>query len=132
MLIRRGALIGRLKDCYKSCSITGIGLEPVMALSDVIEIVCALPAVDTVQKPRLLSKEDFVNNPNVDQYGYLAAWCEDKSCPEICRHDLYVECIQADAIDEAEECGDFRYWTSKPSEEQMTETSWKGDEPQDE
>lgn len=62
------------------------------------------------QEPRLVTEKDF---ENADAYGYIPAWCETKD-------DLYCECIVVGALDE-EGC---RYWTSKPTKEQMEVTPW--------
>lgn len=77
------------------------------------------------QEPHLLTTDDFENNPNVDHDGFLPAWIEyrrDGDWDEywegqpdewgVCRADrLFYETM--------------RYWTSRPTKEQMEAVKWE-------
>ena len=75
------------------------------------QLVLDALALLKAQEPRLVTEKDF---ENADAYGYIPAWCETKD-------DLYCECIMVGALEE-EGC---RYWTSKPTKEQMEALKWE-------
>lgn len=64
----------------------------------------------TAQEPRLVTEADFAN---ADECGYITAWCE-------ASNGLFAECITIRALQET----DFRYWTSRPTDEEMEATPW--------
>ena len=65
------------------------------------------------QEPRLVEPTDF---EKADDYGYLPAWCENK-VEGIC----YWEMILIGALNEK----DVRYWTGRPTQEQMEMIPWE-------
>ena len=68
------------------------------------------------QEPRLITEADF---ENADAYGYLPAWVEDKDDNEI-----ICDCITKYAITEPDEDYHYRYWTSRPTDEQREVIPW--------
>lgn len=79
-------------------------------------------------KPRLLSEEDFINNPNVDSEGNLPAWIEYR------RDEDWAE-YWDDTKDEWAivrktnfKAIGYRCWNAKPSKEQMETTDWQKEE----
>lgn len=68
------------------------------------------------QEPRLVTESDF---KNADPYGYLPVWVEEKDDNEI-----ICDCITKHAITEPDEDYHYRYWTSRPTDEQREEISW--------
>ena len=76
--------------------------------------------------PRLITKADFIDNPNVDQDGCLPAWVEyrrDGDWAEYWEDDPdYWGIVRDDKNLEAE---GYRCWTSKPSLEQREATPWQ-------
>ena len=66
--------------------------------------------------PHLVTVADFNDKSRVDDFGYLAAWCEEKD------GDLYVECITETAVLEPNE--NYRHWSSKPTPEDMEAEPW--------
>ena len=103
------------------------------------KIITEAPAVETVpwkvQKPRLLLREDFEDNPNADTQGFLPCWVE-------CNEQEIATGIRLGAIKEGETLDGWtevtvdempggehhnpnvRYWTGKPTDKQMRETAW--------
>lgn len=69
------------------------------------------------QEPRLVTEADF---ENADPYGYLPVWVEDKDNGEI-----ICDCITKHAIMEPDEDCHYRYWTSRPTEEQIKAEEWE-------
>lgn len=70
-------------------------------LREALDIALALLKA---QEPRLVTIDDF---KDADECGYITAWCE-------ASNGLFAECITVGALEEK----DFRYWTSKPTDEQ--------------
>lgn len=77
------------------------------------------------QKPHVMTSNDFKNNPNVDNEGYLPAWVEYRRTDG---WDEYWEdqsdewaSIRAETTEPHES---RRYWTGKPTQAQMEETLW--------
>lgn len=68
------------------------------------------------QKPRLVTEPDF---DGADEYGYLPVWTEEKD------GDMYFECIPKVAITDPDGIDVLRYWTSRPTEEQMKAVKWE-------
>jgi hypothetical protein len=64
------------------------------------------------QEPRLVEPNDF---ENADDFNWLPAWCEERTGAG------YWEMILPDALDEK----DVRYWTGRPTQEQMEATQWQ-------
>lgn len=72
-LISREAAIARIDRCV---ALSGIGLEPVMAIRDVKALISVLPAVDAV--PVVRCKDCIHWQEPFDSYntGYLVAHCD--------------------------------------------------------
>ena len=68
------------------------------------------------QEPRLVSEADF---ENADAYGYLPVWVAYKDGGIIC------DCITITAITNPDVTCDYRFWTSKPSDEQRKAVKWE-------
>ena len=73
-------------------------------------IVLHAIALLKAQEPRLVTEADF---ENADPYGYLPVWVEDKDDSEI-----ICDCITKHAITDPDEDYHYRYWTSRPTDEQ--------------
>ena len=69
------------------------------------------------QEPRLVTEADF---ENADPYGYLPVWVAEKDDNEI-----ICECITKHAITEPDEDYHYRYWTSRPTDEQREAVKWE-------
>lgn len=69
------------------------------------------------QEPHVITKDDFKNNPNVDENGYLPAYCEkiDRPIGWMAIHKGYIGARK-----------DIRYWTGKPTDEQREAVKWDG------
>lgn len=67
------------------------------------------------QEPRIVTEADF---KNADEAGFIPAWCEEKDTAEV-----YCECISIGALEDAK-FGHMRWWTSRPTDEQMEATPW--------
>jgi len=73
-------------------------------------------------EPRLLTKEDFAGNPRCDKNGNLPVWIEYRSgncgwtstSAETMYAGMYAWGRQK-----------YRYWTGKPTKEQMEATPWE-------
>jgi len=68
-----------------------------------------------ISSPRLITEDDFKNNPALDTDGCLPAFCESVNRPIgwMAIHKGYINGRR-----------DLRYWTSIPSARQMKETPW--------
>lgn len=68
------------------------------------------------QEPHIITKDDFNNNPSVDENGYLPAYCEkiDRPIGWMAIHKGYIGARK-----------DIRYWTGKPTEEQREAVKWE-------
>ena len=62
------------------------------------------------QEPRLVTEADF---DGADEYGYLPVWVEDKDDSEI-----VCDCITKTAITNPDDDNHYRFWTSRPTDEQ--------------
>ena len=62
------------------------------------------------QEPRIVTIDDF---KDADGCGYITAWCE-------ASNELFADCITIGALEEK----NFRYWTSRPTDEQREATPW--------
>ena len=67
---------------------------------------------------RLLTPEDWENNPDVDSEGYLPAWCDEYVDCDLLESGWTVVCV------EALQNRGRRYWTKRPTREQMEATPW--------
>jgi len=78
-------------------------------MGDALEILIA-------QEPHIITKKDFENNPNVDENGYLPAYCEkiDRPIGWMAIHKGYIGARK-----------DIRYWTGKPTVEQREAVEWE-------
>lgn len=78
------------------------------------------------QEPRVMTSTDFENNPNADEEGYIPVWVEYN------RKNGWEEWWD-DQPDEwavlktatVTNSGSRRYWTGKPTKQQMEATPWK-------
>ena len=86
---------------YSNTTVDGVSLDKI--IDDIIVLLEA-------QEPRLVVKEDFAH---ADECGYITAWCE-------ASNGLFAECITIGALEEK----DFRYWTSRPTDEQRKAVKW--------
>lgn len=85
--------------------------------------------------PRLVTVEDFDDNPDVDQDGYLPAWCEttqsyDEATGALmglegCTFSGWGTIERSDLTCDEDFGKGLRYWTARPSVEQMMETPWE-------
>ena len=80
------------------------------------EIECDYCEIKEAQEPRLMTPEDFENNPDVDKQRRLPCWVEyeDGYCgwSFVCEHEV-------------EDANGHRFWTSRPTDEQMEATPWQ-------
>ena len=78
-------------------------------IGDALEILIA-------QEPHIITKKDFENNPNVDEDGYLPAYCEriDRPIGWMAIRKSYIGARK-----------DIRYWTGKPTDEQREAEKWE-------
>lgn len=74
------------------------------------------------QKPRLLTVDDFKNNSDVDICGYLPCWVEPNP-----HNDAATEKPGWGLVSVGQIGGVYhRYWTGKPTQEQMEAMKWDG------
>jgi hypothetical protein len=72
------------------------------------------------QEPRVVTTADFENNPGLDDGGHLNVWEEYKSGARFGWNTINVNDVRAFT--------DIRrYWTSRPTPEQMRDTPWEGE-----
>ena len=69
------------------------------------------------QEPRVMTLEDFENNPNVDQYGCLPCWMEYREEP---KWDGWAEATVHTCVEYGR-----RPWTSRPTDEQREAVKWE-------
>ena len=67
-------------------------------------------------EPRVMTQEDFENNPNVDQYGCLPCWMEYREEP---KWDGWAEATVHTCVEYGR-----RPWTSRPTDYQREATPW--------
>lgn len=72
------------------------------------------------QEPRVVTTADFENNPNLDDGGHLNVWEEYKDGTRYRWNTINVNDVRAFT-------DIHRYWTSRPTPEQMRETKWEGE-----
>jgi hypothetical protein len=87
------------------------------------------------EAPRIITAEDFRENPAVDEHGFLPAWCE---CDEVEteRGELVGVISKGETLDGWTEVSlddmpgrpghnpHVRYWTGRPSKELMKQVKW--------
>lgn len=72
------------------------------------------------QKPRLLTVDDFSDNPDVDICGYLPCWVEPNP-----HNDAATEKPGWGLVSVGQIGGVYhRHWTGKPTQEQMEAVKW--------
>lgn len=72
------------------------------------------------QEPRIVTTADFENNPNLDDGYHLNVWEEYKDGARCGWDTINVNDVRAFT--------DLRrYWTSRPTPEQMASTPWEGE-----
>lgn len=71
------------------------------------------------QQSRVMTLEDFENNPNVDQYGCLPCWMEYREEP---KWDGWAEATVHTCVEYGR-----RPWTSRPTDEQREAEPWASD-----
>lgn len=87
------------------------------------------------QEPRLLTAEDFESNPNVDNDGNLPCWveCNEKETASAIKAGIIVAGESIDGWTETDVKSmpgqeyhnpNVRYWTGRPSAEQMAAVKW--------
>ena len=72
------------------------------------------------QEPRLLTAEDFADNPDADSGGAIPCWKEARSAT---RRSGWAVIVYGRWLNDTEG-GTSRYWTARPSEEQRKVTPW--------
>lgn len=70
------------------------------------------------QEARVVTTADFENNPNLDDGGHLNVWEEYKDGTRYRWNTINVNDVRAFT-------DIHRYWTSRPTPEQMRETKWE-------
>ena len=83
-------------------------------LREALDIALALLKA---QESHLVTVADF---ENADPYGYLPVWVEDKDDSEI-----ICDCITKYAITHPDEDCHYRYWISRPTDEQRKAVKWE-------
>lgn len=99
---------GRFKNC-NSCACRK-DVDHLQYVCDGDKCIADTIALLKAYEPRLVTEADFAT---ADECGYITAWCE-------ASNGLFAECITIRALQET----DFRYWTSRPTAEQMEATPW--------
>lgn len=72
------------------------------------------------QEARVVTTADFENNPNLDDGGHLNVWEEYKDGTRYRWNTINVNDVRAFT-------DIHRYWTSRPTPEQMRDTPWEGE-----
>ena len=72
------------------------------------------------QEARVVTTADFENNPGLDDGGHLNVWEEYKDGTRYRWNTINVNDVRAFT-------DIHRYWTSRPTPEQMRDTPWKGE-----
>ena len=84
--------------------------------------IAKLKALSKAQQPRLLTVDDFKNNSDVDICGYLPCWVEPNPY-----NDAATEKPGWGLVSVGQIGGVYhRYWTGKPTQEQMEAMKWDG------
>ena len=93
------------------------------------ECTCGLDVPDDAlkllkaQRPRVMTPEDFENNPMVDENGKLPAWVEYKRYNGVLRSEDGWGTINRNWVNGYR---DRRFWTARPTEEQRKAVKWDG------
>ena len=81
--------------------------------------------------PRLITEEDFENNANVDAGGFLPCWgeCDEVEVEQAIKNGVIQPGETVDGWtevrrDEIAKDGHMRFWTARPTKEQMETTPW--------
>jgi len=115
LISRKQAIEEILALCPKETKPDSLDEYGATILYGIVDVILKrLPAVNTL-KPRLITAEEFVN---ADKYGFLPVWTEEKD------GDLYCECIPSMAVKDEGYKVQYRFWTSRPTDEQRETTPW--------
>lgn len=134
---RREQVIEMLNDLHavacglddRQCYVNGMGISRLRALID------EATAVLRAEAPRIITAEDFRENPAVDEHGFLPAWVE---CDEVEteRGELVGVISKGETLDGWTEVSlddmpgrpghnpHVRYWTGRPGKELMGKVKW--------
>ena len=105
-------------ECNRACHICDL-LQDDTELHEMYEEVIALVKS---QEPRVMTAEDFIDNPDADSEGFLPVWVEYRRDGEWADYwdDQQDEWSTADGISS----DGYRLWTARPTEEQMKAAPW--------
>lgn len=105
-------------ECNRACHICDL-LQDDTELHEMYEEVIALVKA---QEPRVMTVDDFIDNPDADSEGFLPVWVEYRRDGEWADYwdDEQDEWSTADGISN----DGYRVWTARPTEEQMKATPW--------
>ncbi len=105
------------------------------AKGEAVECLDQAIAMLRAEAPRIITAEDFKENPMVDEHGFLPAWCE---CDEVEteRGELVGVISKGETLDGWTEVSlddmpgrpghnpHVRYWTGRPGKELMGKVKW--------
>ena len=115
LTMRRGEKV----ECkMEYCPYWSVDDDTGFSLCNNYQIEAEALALLKAQESRLITEDDFAN---ADDYGYLPAWVENH-----CTSEMYFECIPIHAITDPDSKGEYRFWTSRPTDEQRKAVKWDG------
>lgn len=77
------------------------------------------------QDPRVVTLDDYENNPNVDKDGNLAVWRESRHFPGIAYHEDGWVVLNRNRVEGWFNSEAIRFWTSRPTDEQREAVKWE-------
>lgn len=77
------------------------------------------------QEPHIVTIADYENNQNVDIVGNLAVWRESRRLNGIAYHSDGWEILNRNRVEGWFNSKMIRFWTSRPTEEQMKAVKWE-------
>ncbi len=102
-------------NCDRDCDVCDLVQDD----ADLDEMYTGVIDILKTHEPRVMTSQDFDENPMKDQYGNLPCWLESREplvASNWCRwnEDDFIRPMMRN----------FRPWTSRPTDEQRKATSW--------
>ena len=119
---KREKVIKHIVDCVNAVD----GLTNVQWVLAELDILKDALALLKAQEPHIVTIADYENNPNVDKDGNLAVWRESRHLNGIAYHNDGWVILNRNRVEGWFNSEMIRFWTSRPTDEQMEKVKWDG------
>ena len=94
-------------------------------MQETLEVLADYANKVKAQEPHVVTIADYENNPNVDKFGNLPVWRESRQFPGVAHYEDGWGVLKRDRAEGWFNNQRIRFWTSRPTEEQMKAVKWE-------